>query len=157
MICFHWYILHFRAIKPVKEGAFLQGCAKALQVCWQSTSRYIALCPPSPVFSWSMLGSVLEAHLQTAFLPTSGMWCSSRKGVRFWGRMGKDVWAELWLWSYFVLLFFFLFLLPQVKKVFQLYRRLSSEELHAATFYRATTETSIYTWPTKWKASPNPA
>lgn len=116
----------------------------------------IALCPPSPVFSWCTFGSVLEAHFQIAFLPSSGMWCSLRKGVRLWGRTGRVVWAELQLWSCFVLLFFS-FLLSQVEKVFQLYRRLSSEELHAETFYRATTETSIYTWPTKWKASPNPA
>lgn len=43
------------------------------------------------------------------------------------------------------LFLFFPFLLSQVEKVFQLYRRLSSEELYAATFYRTAVETSLYT------------
>lgn len=47
--------------------------------------------------------------------------------------------------AHLLLCFVFSFLLSQVEKVFQLYRRLSSEELHAETFYRATVETSLYT------------
>lgn len=170
---------HTRAALPVLRASWMlpsragfawfafanRSCLSGLLCLWKKAHhcgavpkycRYvgITLCPSSPVLSWSTLSSVWRhtcgQHLYHP-LGHSAFW---GKELDFEKEQKKNVWAEFYLWPCFVL---FSFLHSQVKKVFQLYRRLSSEELHAATFYRTTLEAPIYTWPTKWKASPNPA
>lgn len=146
--------------------AFTHRSCLSGQLClWKRGHKHcgIRLCPStagmlvSPCVHPAQCSALFRRHTcsQRLYHPLGreALW---EKELDFDEEQKKDVWAEFYLWSCFGLVFF-PSLLSQVKKVFQLYRRLSSEELHAATFYRTTLETSLYTWPTKWKASPNPA